>query len=134
MRAFSPSWWDAIVRGLLASADYRAITALIVLSLMLLAVLFRTRHGFFPTLANMLRIAEAFGILASGLLIGTVFLFTNPPAVEILSPEMRVATGLVGLLASLHVGLTAIREAMKGPRRRRRIDKVKSAKTLGLPR
>ena len=124
MNAFLGVSIDTFVRNWLEQLDYSTLCAAVLLFVFVAALVFRVRHGRAPRLGSLLRVAEACGILMSGLLVATVFLFTDPPAVSILSHEARAMAGFSSLLVSLHVSLDTLRTAVW---RRRGRDRLSSA-------
>jgi hypothetical protein len=112
--------FDAVARRLLTSIDYRTVTLSVSILMVGLAVLIYLRRGAWPRLEIMIRSAEAFAIIVAGSVVGAVFLLTDPPAVELLSHEMRAFTGLTAMLVSLYVGVGTLRRMVgKGTRGKR---------------
>ena len=64
-------------------------------------------------------------IIIAGLTIGAVFLLSDPPAINRLSPEIRFLAGLSGLLVSLYAGSGLVAKALR-PSKNRRRERVKS--------
>ena len=107
----SGSVLDRIGRDLLAFVDYRvaALTILAVIGVFLL--LKRRRDHKFPAIEACFKVAEACGLIATGLIVGCVFLLTNPPAVGELSHEARASIGLITLILTVYFGCKTIRDA-----------------------
>ena len=56
---------------------------------------------------------HACGLIATGLIVGCVFLLTSPPAVDELSHESWGAIGLVTLILTSYLGGKTFREAYR---------------------
>jgi len=75
----------------------------------------RWRKKRYPQIEEYIRIGEACGLVVTGMIAGCVFLLTNPPAVDELSPETRLFIGLVTVVLTFHFGLRTIRDTCNTP-------------------
>jgi hypothetical protein len=98
-------------RAALAFFDYRAasLTALIVVAIFIF--IGRIRRGKFHPFGACVKVMEACGLIAIGLIVGCVFLLTDPPAVDELSHEARSAIGLITLILTIYFGSKTINDA-----------------------
>lgn len=85
------------------TTDHRVVSGLYVVVLLLfVAVRSRTRRK--PTLLDAIRVVLAMVTLSSGLVVSCVFLLTNPPAVEALSPDVLSLVGLLTVIVTFGFG------------------------------
>jgi hypothetical protein len=117
------------VIDILHLVDYRSVSITILAVVLIVGVIIGMRTGRPPRLLELFHAAEACGIIVSGMAIGIVFLLTDPPAVELLSNEMRIIAGLCGLLVSVHVGIGIFARVLKPRRVHRRRVSSRSAGT-----
>lgn len=117
---------DEFVRSLLVSVDYTTLCLLLLAIVSLAAIVFRIRHGKAAEIQSLIRVVEACALVFSGCLVAMVFLFTDPPAVALLSHESRALAGICSLLVSIHVAIDTFRSAIWGKRGRSKTLKAKS--------
>lgn len=108
---------DTQLGRLLAQLNYTTLCVLVLGSVAVAALVFCVRHGRAPRFQSLVRVAEACGVLVSGVVVGIVFLFTEPPAVELLSHEARAMAGFASLFVSVHVAFDTIWSAIWKRRR-----------------
>lgn len=90
--------WDAFLdptgRWLLTSLDYREWGFFVLIVLVVFSVWRRGRYGGWPSRDDHFRLLLSLTGATVGLTVMVVFLFTNPPAIELLSGATRVVLGL----------------------------------------
>ena len=101
---------DSIGRCILETLDYRASALLSLLAVSFFILWRRVRYGRFPPSPDCIRVALGVLLILSGTLVGNVFLFTKPPAVESLSTG---TLGLVGLVTVIALYAQGARELAK---------------------
>ena len=104
---------DHFGRVALAFVDYRVVSIAILVSLSLFIAVHRFRRGALPTFDSCLKVLHALGLIATGLIVGCVFLLTSPPAVDELSHEAWGVIGLVTLILTIYFGCKTIKEAYR---------------------
>jgi hypothetical protein len=104
---------DHFGRAALAFVDYRVVSIAFLLVLGAFMAIHRLHKGSFPPFDSCLKVIHACGLIATGLIVGCVFLLTSPPAVDELSHESWGAIGLVTLILTSYLGGKTFREAYK---------------------
>jgi len=102
---------DHFGRAALAFVDYRLVSLVILVVLGAFMTVHRIHRGVFPPFDSCLKVIHACGLIATGLIVGCVFLLTSPPAVDELSHESWGVIGLVTLMLTLYFGCKIFREA-----------------------
>jgi hypothetical protein len=93
--------------------DIRYVGLLIVCAYLLLCVLLRIRHRLWPEAVDSAHLFISLIGMYAGLICGSVFLFTQPPAVAELTPDSRMLIGLVFTTVMVHVGIAEIRAILR---------------------
>jgi hypothetical protein len=99
----------------LGFADYRVVGLTILAVFTVFTIYTRWKRQRYPDIDQYIRIGEACGLVATGMLAGCVFLLTNPPAVDELSHETRLVIGLVTVVLTFHFGFKTIRDTCNTP-------------------
>jgi len=106
---------DSFGRTILSFADYRVVGLAILVAVAIFTFYKRRIRGRYPHVEEYFRIGEACGLIATGLVVGCVFLLTNPPAVDELSHEGKLVIGLVTVVLTLYFGVKTIRDTCDTP-------------------
>ena len=104
---------DHFGRAALAFVDYSVVSIAFLVVLGAFLAIHRLHRGSFPPFDSCLKVVHACGLIATGLIVGCVFLLTSPPAVDELSHESWGAIGLVTLILTLYLGSKTFREAYR---------------------
>ena len=114
---------DSVGRWILNQVDYRVAGLLTVLAVVCFVICRLWRYKRWPAMAESLTVAVDVLALFTALAVGVVFLLTEPPAVETLSPQVLVMIGVVTLIAVIGQALPSLvalfkPEVAAGPKRR----------------
>ena len=90
---------DGFGRSMLRLADPRALALLALFILCVFLIFRRKRYGSLPSNSECLRVVFGLLTLFSAIIVGVVFVLTDPPAIEVLSPGTLPFYGLVILIA-----------------------------------
>ncbi len=104
---------DHFGRAALAFVDYRVVSIALLVVLGAFMAIHRLHKGSLPPFDSCLKVIHACGLIATGLIVGCVFLLTSPPAVDELSHESWGAIGLVTLILTLYLGGKIFKEAYR---------------------
>jgi hypothetical protein len=104
---------DHFGRAALAFVDYRLVSLVILVVLGAFMTIHRIHRGALPPFDSCMKVIHACGLIATGLIVGCVFLLTSPPAVDELSHESWGVIGLVTLMLTLYFGCKIFREAYR---------------------
>ena len=102
---------DHFGRAALEFFDYRVASLTVLVVVALFVFIGRFRRGKFHELYACVKVVEACALIASGLIVGCVFLLTNPPAVDEISHESRGGIGLVTVILTMYFGAKTIYDA-----------------------
>ena len=106
---------DHLGRSVLAFADYRVVGLAILLVVAGFTLYKRLAKKRYPEVEEYFRVGEACGLVVTGLVVGCVFLLTDPPAVDELSHESKLVIGLVTVVLTFYFGFKAIRDTYNMP-------------------
>jgi hypothetical protein len=86
---------NAVGRSFLETFDYRFYAFAILLAVSFFCVWRRWRYKGWPTLDQCLNLGMSLAALVAGFSVLVVFIFTKPPAVEMLPAEAMILVGLI---------------------------------------
>jgi len=123
---------DAAARVFLRQATNPIILGPWIVSMILALTLWRRyRYGAWPSYTECFEVVINLAAIDSGVVIAVVFLLTDPPAVEALSPQLRVITGLITAIAILRFAIRRLQTLFFPPKAllRSSVDRCNRAST-----
>ena len=105
--------FDSIGRSILPYLDVQLALIFGIVVVLVLTGLSHLRGGR-PNSSDIVRASFAIVTIYTGLLVGTVFLFTRPPAINKISEDTIVIIGFIVLILHLFAGIKEINTALFG--------------------
>jgi hypothetical protein len=99
--------------AILEALDYRVVSLMLLGLVLVLWIYARLRLKRHPTRDECLKAVEGGVSIAMAIIVGTVFLLTDPPAVEMLPHEMRGVVGLFTGIILFAVGYERIADSFR---------------------